>query len=323
MKRRRFHGLLLGASFAGLPVCGALAQAKPKLRIAAVSARGSRNDRVTGFTALFERLAELGYVEGRNLEVDFDSEGIPATTFGKFVRSGGDIIFVQGTDLPLGYAVAAAQGRVPIVMMATDYDPLEKRYVESLARPGGNITGLFVRQPELAAKRVELAHEALPASRRIIILDDPVVAQQVEAAARTARSLGLDIEMAGDPLGHEWALRHIQTFGPTPIIVPSAHYVRVDREVLCRVALERRLALIAPQREFVEVGALLSYGINFDDAYRRAADYIYRIAGGAKPADLPIEQPTRFELVINLTTARALGVTIPPALFGRADEVIE
>lgn len=324
MRRRRFQQALLGAGLTLLPISGAPAQPKSKLRIAALSAGGKRADRVTGFPALFERLAELGYVEGRNLEVEFDATGTdPIGFYTGFIRRGGDIIFVQGTDLPLGAARIATEGRVPIVVLATDYDPVEAGYVKSLARPEGNITGLFVRQPELAAKRVELAHAAFPSSRRVIVIVDAVVPQQTEAVTRAGRLLGLDVQPIEDNLGADWALRRLQDAGTAPVIAPSSHFARVDREKICRAALERRLPLIAPLRAFVEAGALLSYGVKLDDAYRQAADYIYRIASGGKPADLPIEQPTGFELVVNLRTAKMLGLDLPQAFLGRADEVIE
>lgn len=325
--------MLFFAGITAAPLIGVRAQPKPKLRIGCASPGGSRNDRATGFTALFERLGELGYVEGRNLEVDFvlapDSQDVLGA-YKAFVRRGADLLLAMGSDIPLLAARVAAAGRVPIVMLATDYDPLEAGYVESLARPAGNLTGVYIRQPEVATKQVELAHELFPGNRRLIVWIDQAVRQQAEAALRAARSLGLDAQLLCDTaIECSWtdtfgsAFQRIQSFGSPPTLLPGSPFMRLYRDMICRMALERRIPLIAPQREFVEAGALISYGVRLDDAYRQVADYISRIAGGTKPADLPIEQPTRFELSVNKRTARELGIALPPIILARADEVIE
>jgi putative ABC transport system substrate-binding protein len=327
MKRRRFQKMLFFAGVGAQPLRGVWAQPKPKLRIGCASPGGSRSDRATGFTALFERLGELGYVEGSNLEVDFALAPNPdlLATYRAFIRRGADVLFVMGSDIPLLAARIAAIGRVPIVMLAADYDPVEAGYVESLARPGGNLTGVFIREPELAAKRVELARELFPSSRRLVVLIDPAVRQQADAALRAAQSLGLDVQLlSGDYVGTwETVFQRVQSLGSPATLLPASHFARLNRDKICRMALEHRIPLIAPQREYVEAGALMSYGVRLDDAYRQAADYIYRIAGGTKPADLPIEQPTRFELSINGRTARELGIALTPTILARADEVIE
>ena len=328
MKRRRFQKMLFFAGITAAPFVGVRAQSKPKLRIGCASPGGSRNDRATGFTALFERLGELGYVEGRNLEVDFvfapDFQDFLGA-YNAFVRRGADLLLAMGSDIPLLAARVAGADRVPIVMLATDYDPLEAGYVESLARPGGNLTGVFIRQPQVAAKQVELARELFPSNRRLIVVVDPAVRQQADAALRAAQSLGLDVQLMDiffiDYI--ETVLQRIQSFGSPPTLLPGSPYMRLQRDMICRIALERRIPLIAPQREFVEAGALMSYGVRLDDAYRQVADYISRIAGGTKPGDLPIEQPTRFELAVNGRTARELGIALPPIILARADEVIE
>jgi putative tryptophan/tyrosine transport system substrate-binding protein len=152
------------------------------------------------------------------------------------------------------------------------------------------------------------------------------VRQQADLALRVAQSLGLDVQLVG--AGYfgwtfEAVFQRIQSFGSPATVLPGSPFMRLNRDMICRMALERRIPLIAPQREFVEAGALISYGVHLDDAYRQAADYISRIAGGTKPADLPIEQPTRFELFVNGRTARELGIALPPIILARADEVIE
>jgi putative tryptophan/tyrosine transport system substrate-binding protein len=327
MRRRRFQKMLFFAGIAAPPLFGVQAQPKPKLRIGCVSLGGSRND--AGFAALFERLSEVGYVEGRNLEVDFVFLGpnptAVVTPFRAVVERGADVLFVMGTDISLLAARIAAADRVPIVMLAADYDPVEAGYVKSLARPGGNLTGVFIRQPELAAKRVELTHELFPSNRRLIVWMDPNVQQQTDAALRAAQSLGLDVQ----PVAFDYVVtietifQRIQSFGSSATLLPATEFMRVNRDMICRMALERRIPLIAAQREFVEAGALISYGARLDDAYRQVADYISRIANGIKPADLPIEQPTRFELSVNGRTAREIGIALSPIILARADEVIE
>lgn len=325
MKRRRFQKMLFFAGIATPPLIGVRAQPRPKLRIGCVSLDDGR--KATGFIALFERLSEVGYVEGRNLEVDFVLLAPDATDvlgpYRALVTRGADVLFVTGTDIPLLAARIAAAGRVPIVMLAADYDPIEAGYVESLARPGSNLTGVFIRQPELAAKRVELAYQLFPSNRRLIVWIDHNVQQQADAALRAARSLGLEVQPLKADYTIEPMFQRIQSLGSPPTLLPAMEFVRVNRDMICRMALERRIPLIAPQREFVESGALLSYGARLDDAYRLAADYISRIAGGSKPADLPIQQPTRFELSINGRTARELGIALSPTVLARADEVVE
>ena len=285
-----------------------------------------------GYAALFERLAELGYIESRNLEVDFienvGPEGL-SNAFTGAVQRGASMLFTSGHDIQLFAAKVASAGRIPIVFVAMDYDPVNLGYVQSIPHPGANLTGLFVRQPELAKKRVELTHDALPAVRRLVLWQTANYREQVEAAASAADALGLEtsqVEMNGNarqsliPL---FDLTVIAGLGPSPVILPSSSQVRTARREICRMGLERGIPLIASEREIVEAGALMSYGIRIDTAYREAADYIDRIAQGEKPGDLPLLQPVKFELVVNARTARALSITLPPNFVARVDEWIE
>jgi putative ABC transport system substrate-binding protein len=264
MKRRRFQKMLIFAGITVSPLIGARAQPKPKLRVGCVLQGASRDDRAAGFKALFERLGELGYVEGRNLDVDFvlapDTENFDfLASYKAFVKRGADLLVVLGTDIQLLAARVAAAGRVPIVMLATDYDPLEAGYVESLARPGGNLTGVFIRQPEMAVKQVELVRELFPNNRRLIVWIDDAVRQQADAAQRAAQSFGLDVQLFNHDLGTiETVFLRIQSFGSPPTLLASSNYFRLNRDVISRMALERRIPLIAPQREFVEAGALIA-----------------------------------------------------------------
>jgi putative ABC transport system substrate-binding protein len=325
MRRRLLLATLPTAALA----LTALAQSRPTVRLGVVSF-GERADRVDGYTALFERLAELGYVEGRNLQVDFTGNVKPeglSNAFTGAVRRGATMLFASGHDITLLSAKIAAAGRVPVVFIAMDYDPVRLGYVPSIAHPGANLTGVFVRQPELAAKRVELAHEALPHVRRLALWGTPNYSEQVEAAASAARTLGLEtsqVEMNGNP-GQSYVPIFLMTTAASAgaVILPASNQVRAARAEICRLALAQGIPLIAAERELVDAGVLMSYGARIDSAYREAADYIDRIARGEKAGDLPLQQPTRFELVINLRTAKALGVSLPSALLARADEVIE
>ncbi len=247
--------------------------------------------------------------------------------FARAVQRGANILFTTGIDTSLLAAQVAANGRVPVVFIAMDYDPVRMGYVSSIARPGANITGFFVRQPELAAKRVELAHDALPDMLRLVLWQFDSLREQVNAAADAAQKLGVEVsrvETNGNP-GQSYAgvFKLTAGFGPSAVILPAYNTVRADRAIICQMALAQRLPLIASERELVEAGALMSYGVKVEDIYRQAADVMDRIVRGDKPGDLPIQQPTKFELVINLRTAKALGLTIPSSILARADEVIE
>ena len=332
MRRRSFGTLVGGLSVVAINGASPRhlrAQSGTTLQLG-LATIGSRDDRLNGYTALFERLAELGYVEGRNLEVDFNGGLMPhqlGDGYMRAVRRGANLLFATGVDNSLLAAQVAAAGRVPIVFVAMDYDPIRLGYVSSIARPGGNFTGVFVRQPELAAKRVELAQEALPHVRRLVLWTFDTLREQVDAAADAARTMGLEVsrvETNGNPgQSYESTFKLTVEQGPSAVILPAYNTVRADRAVICRMALSLGLPLVASERALVESGALMSYGVNVDTVFRTAADYIGRIARGDKPGDLPIQQPTKFELVINLKTAKALGLTIPPSFLARADEVIE
>jgi putative tryptophan/tyrosine transport system substrate-binding protein len=220
-------------------------------------------------------------------------------------------------------ALAATQ-TLPIVIAAIDYDPLARGYVASLARPGGNVTGLFSQQIELTEKRLQLLRDALPKLKAATVLWDSISADQWQAAQRIAPSLG--IRLSGIDLGEppydydrvlgQAALGDAVLASMTPAIFP-------DRARLAEALIRHRMASVFGLRQFAEAGGLFSYGTNIDGLYRRAAEFVDRIAKGAKPADLPVEQPTKFELIVNLKTAKAIGVGLSTSLLLRADEVIE
>jgi putative ABC transport system substrate-binding protein len=203
---------------------------------------------------------------------------------------------------------------------------LNPGYIRTLARPGGNVTGLFVQQIEQAVKRLELIREAFPKAQVATVLWDKFSFDQWEAVEKAAKTLGIRVIGIGlreQPYDYERALADAPMEAPGLLVPMASAIFFIDRERLFDCALKHRMATIVPIREMTDAGALMSYGVGFEGLMRRAAEYVDRIARGARPADLPVEQPTKFELVINLKTAKALGVTIPPSLLARADEVIE
>ncbi len=211
-------------------------------------------------------------------------------------------------------------------MIAIDYDPIARGYVTSLAQPGGNITGLFVRQPELAAKRVELLKAALPKARRVAMLWDEFSMDQMRETERASRSLGLQlfpVELRHGSHDFAGAFKTVEHSRAEALLSSASPLLFIERTRITELAAKYRLPVIAPFRQFAEGGALLTYGVNLLEMNRHAATYVDKILKGAKPADLPIEQPTKFELVINAKTAKALGLTIPSSLLQRADEIIQ
>ena len=215
---------------------------------------------------------------------------------------------------------------MPIVTLATDYDPIAAGFVNGLGRPGGSVTGLFLRQVELTAKRLSLLKEALPATTRVAVFWDTFATDQLRAAEATARSLGLQLqllELRSPPYDYASALGKAARGRAEALLGLAFPLMYRDRNEVAAAVLKTRLPGMFPFREVAEAGGLMAYGANLSEMYRSAAVYVVKILKGAKPADLPIEQPTKFVLVINLKTAKALGLTIPPSLLARADQVIE
>lgn len=324
MRRRDLLAALAAA--ASLAPRQTFAQAQPKmLRVGIASL-----PLITApfYDAFRKKMAGLGYVEGKNFVWEFvqvKSFADYQSGFAEVARRKVDIFMALGNEPSLRAARAAAGG-LPIVIAATDYDPIQKGYVASLARPGGNITGLFVRQIELAAKRVELAREALPNARILRIWWDAASHDQAEAAAASARTLGFEpreIEVDNHSLDYEGAAGRMAEAPGEPVLLgASAPFLRDHAAIMSLLAV-LRIPVIAPFREFCDSGALLSYGIDLPAIIAATAGYIDHIAKGAKPGDLPIEQPTHFDMAVNLKTAESLGIVFPASLTARADEVIE
>lgn len=324
MKRREFMFMLTAAAAAGRPLC---AQQKA-MPVIGFLGRASA-DYFTPFIAAFRRgLDETGYVEEKNVAIEYRwGEGhydrLPALA-ADLVGRRVDVILAAGTP-PLR-AAKSATSTIPIVFLAGD--PVGDGLIVSLARPGGNITGASLMSTELMPKRFELISELVPQARVMALLVNPnntATARIVSDAQEAAHGTGvqLDTVKAGSESEIDTAFATLVQRQAGALLVGSDGFFNSRREQLVALAARYAIPTIYELREFPATGGLISYGTSLTAAYRQLGIYVGRILKGAKPADLPVQQPTTFELVINLKTAKALGITIPPLILARADEVIE
>jgi putative tryptophan/tyrosine transport system substrate-binding protein len=328
MRRREFISLLGGAA-AVWPLAARAQQPKkvPRLCFLTFDPGTLQSNR---FEAFFQGLHDLGYANGQNIAIDYlsaegNGERFPALA-AECLRLKSDIIVV--TTTPAAQAAIAATRTIPIILIALG-DPVRTGLVKSLAQPGGNVTGMSLMVPEVAAKRLGLLKEAIPGISRVLVLAylaDPIAPLQVNALEDAARSLGVtlqvhDIRTADDfPAAFDAAAKeHAEALLTTAESIFVAQRARVT-ELAARYKLP---AMYCYSTHVVDYGGLMAYDVSYPDLIRRAASYVDRILKGAEPSDLPIQQPTKFEFSINLKTAKALGVTIPPGVLAIADEVIE
>jgi putative ABC transport system substrate-binding protein len=279
--------------------------------------------------AFLEGLRELGYMEGRNLVIERryaegNEDRLPELA-AELVRLKLDVIVAMGGSPP--YAAKGATSTIPIVF-TNNGDPVGSGLVASLARPGGNVTGLSLTTPELLGKRLQLLKETVPGVSRVAVLSNPTSpmhALSLREAEVAARALHVQVQIvearAPGELAGAFSAATKGSAGAL-VVLGGPLYMR-ERTRIAELAAKSRLPVMAAQREYAEAGSLLAYGANLRESHRRAAAYVDKILKGAKPGDLPIEEPTKFELVVNLKTARALGLTIPPTVLARADEVIQ
>jgi putative tryptophan/tyrosine transport system substrate-binding protein len=326
VKRREFITLLGGAA-AAWPIAARAQQAAklPTIGFQGPTTASAESQRIAAF---MRRLRELGWIEGRTVAIEVRwAEGRDerfAEIAAEFVQLKVDAIVTWGT--PSTIAAKQATSVIPIVSAAMG-DPVGAGLVASLARPGGNVTGLSSQTADLAGKRLELLREVVPGLRRLAILGNignSAAALEMREVEAMARTFNLEVD--------RWEIRRAEDIAAAfESLTVRAHALYVAGDPLTFIhririnslVLGARLPTIYPSREYVDLGGLMSYGPNFADRFRRTADYVDKILRGAKPGDLPVEQPTQFDLVINLTTAKALGLEIPPTLLAIADEVIE
>jgi putative ABC transport system substrate-binding protein len=327
--RREFIGTLAG----GLLTAPLAAEAQPAAKVARIgylSTNLAANPHV--HEAFLQGLRDLGYVEGRNVVIEYrDAEGKPErlpALAAELVALKVDVIVAGGNSLAL--AAKQATRTLPIVFAAVA-DPVASGLVTSLARPGGNVTGTSGLAVELVGKRLELLAQAVPGVSRVAVLWLPGalgerterdMLKEADVAAR-ALGVGLQFVEARVPADLDRAFSDMTRARAGALtVLPSLMFLREHRR-LVDLAAKHRLPAVYTVKEYVDAGGLMAYGSNAADLFRRSATYVDKILKGAKPGDLPVEQPTKFELIINLKTAKALGLTIPPSLLARADQVIE
>jgi putative ABC transport system substrate-binding protein len=326
MKRREFIGLVAAAT---TWAHGARGQQAASARRIGVLSPFSPAEALLWYKALLRGLRDVGWVDGRNLTIEYryaegKKERLPELV-ADLIRQKVDIIV---TTVSVDTLIAKkATAEIPIVMVAVG-DPVAIGIVRSLARPGGNITGLSQMTPDLSGKRLELLKEIVPAVSAVALLfdpEDPLSVLDRNEARRSAQSLGIEVHSLGvsSIADLEKALHEAATLRLGALVLMPAPVLFENVKLIADFAIQNHLPSTFHLREFPAAGGLVSYGVDRSDLFRRAAAYVDKILKGASPAALPIEQPTKFELVINLRTAKALGLDIPPNLLGIADEVIE
>jgi ABC-type uncharacterized transport system substrate-binding protein len=330
IQNRKLVGIVtLGIALA---MCGAVVEAQqpkkvPRIGFLLAPSRSAISESVDAFQ---QGLRELGYVEGQNIVIEYRSaEGnfdrLPDLA-AELVRLKIDVIVAAG-GLRAIQPAKNATGTIPIVMTGT-IDPVASGLIASLGRPGGNITGLSLGGPELYGKRLELLKETIPKLSRVAFFSNPTSPAEplwLKEMHPSAQALGLRIQSfeVRSPNDFEGAFQAATKWSARAITVAGVPEFMANRKQILEFAAKNRLPGIYPWKEYVEDGGLMSYAPKLSDLYRRAAFYVDKILKGAKPADLPVEQPTKFELVINLKTAKQIGLTIPPNVLARADKVIK
>jgi putative ABC transport system substrate-binding protein len=331
MKKAGLSSILIAVTLLAVAVTAEAQQPKKVPRIGYLSSGNPASESARS-EAIRLALRELGYIEGQNIAIEYRyAEGkrdrFPELAT-ELMRLKVDVIVVSAGDLLIRAAKNATK-TIPIVMAGPGPDPVEAGLVESLARPGGNVTGVTLLNRELGGKRLELLKEAVPKVARVAVLYDaaiPGAALEVkEVLPVAARALKLTLQ--------PWEVRRADDFDrvfaalnkerPDGLFVGGGTLMNANQKRIAGFALKSRLPSMYVRREFVDAGGLMSYGADIADSYRRVAYYVDRILKGAKPADLPVEQPTKFEFVINLKTAKQIGLTIPQSMLYRADKVIK
>jgi len=328
---RKITGLALCAVLFAL-CCSVDAQQTAKIpRIGYVSGTGNASNPGPNVEAFRQGLRDLGYVEGKNILIEYryvegNVDRIPSLV-AELVQLKVDVLVSPNT--PVIRAAKQATETIPIVMV-TNEDPVAAGFIDSLARPGGNVTGLTRLTRELRGKRLELLKEVVPRITRVGVLSDAANAPGLatafkdhEAAARALKIQLQSLEVRGSNPDLEGAFRDAAKGRVSALIVARTTVLVRYQKKIADLAIKNRMPSMSEGRDFVEAGGLMSYSANDAESFRRAAYYVDKILKGAKPADLPVEQPTKFELVINLKTAKALGLTIPPLVLMRADKVIK
>jgi putative ABC transport system substrate-binding protein len=326
MKKRIFN-LALGALLLSFSASSEAQQPKlPRIGYLSIGSRSFVPARVEAFRG---GLRELGYVEDKNIQINWrfaDGDSARQRAFAaELARLKVDVIVTEG---PADTRAAKEATRTTPIVMAQDTDPVANGFVSSLAHPGGNITGLATLSPELGGKQLELLKDIVHKLSRVAVMGSskiPGAAQALKATEAAAAALRIQLQYAdvNSPNDIESAFKAVGQSRADALIVLSSPVLNTNRIQVTGFAATKRLPATYTRPEFIDAGGLMTYGANYNELYRRAAKYVDKILKGAKPADLPVEQPTKFELVINLKAAKQIGLTIPPNVLARADRVIK
>lgn len=328
MKRRDFIALLGGAAATPLWPRGLEAQPKKIHRVGFLGGVNVIAPQSENYRAFLAQLDEAGFRPGRNIIVEYkalaDPRG-PAGSARDLLRSKPEVIVVTGPEVAL-QAVLAASKTVSAVFFATQYDPVQQKYVASLEKPGGNVTGVLVRDSEIADKQVELLKEALPGRKRIAVLWDKETADQFAAIERAGKAAGLDIlpiRHERPPYSIELAIRNIVVRkAHAAVVLPSPHFGG-RRSRIAELAIKRKIPMLLGSKAYVESGGLMSLGIDYSVVLRKLGDYTAKILRGEKAANLAVDDKPKLQIAVNTKTAKAIGVELPESLVKRADEVID
>ena len=329
MRRRDFITLLGGGAAAAWPLAAGAQPTDKNVRVGFFGLDRSAPIGAASYQAFVDEMKIHGFINDQNLVVDFrrleqDSAGL-SSDMAELVQLNVNALVTQGTEPALKAAIGATR-TVPIVMIATNFDPFAGGYVKSMARPGGNVTGLFLRQTELAEKQTELLLEAVPDKKRLGILWDLISTAQFSAAERRAKAFGLEVnslKLENPPYDFDAAFRTLVAASPQMLLVLSSPHFTPSRARIAELAISNKLPTMFIFKTYTEAGGLLSYGADYIAMHRQAATQVAKILRGTMPADIPIEQPNRFEFVVNVKTAKAIGIELSTSILLRADEVIE
>jgi putative ABC transport system substrate-binding protein len=328
MRRRDFIKGIAGPAVIW-PLVGRAQQADGKAQVGMLGPSLDVSISRIGYEAFTAELQKLGFSQGKNLQLDYrrtdQGMDLAVAAARELVAAKTGVIVAVGPEISLRAALAPNSG-LPIVILAFNYDPIARGYVESLAHPGGNITGLFTRQPELAVKQLQILVEAFPGKNRLGVLWDDQTAEQFASAESEAQKMHLvmtSIKLTSPPYDFEKAFRTAEENGVQILLVLSSPLFAPHNKEIADLAMRHRLPAMFTFRIYVDVGGLMSYGVDTEPLYRRGADFVAKILRGAKASDLPVEQASNFELALNLKTAKASDFTLPTSILLRANEVIE
>jgi putative tryptophan/tyrosine transport system substrate-binding protein len=284
---------------------------------------------VTSYSVIASELQRLGFIDGQNLTIAYRYHNIPGVDIPKLaaelVQMNVDVLVADGPEAILQAAVAATD-TIPIVMIAVNFDPIARRYIANLARPGGNVTGVFFESIELVQKQLDLLKQALPGKIQATALYDELSADQFKAAKQAAERLNLEfhgIKLESPPYDFDAAFRILAQRLPDMLLVLSSAHFTKSAPHIARLAIQQHLPTMFTFKSYVEAGGFMSYGVDYVAMHRQIAPFLGKILNGANPADIPVEQPTKFEFGIILKSAKALGLEIPPGVLAIADEVID